>query len=389
MRFTKVLLVLGLLALVVPAVALAIRFTDDSYHPPIGETGKSYPSWSFTGAGGCGPALPYQYRVIAGGLPPGLTLDSSGLVHGMPTQTGDYSFWVELSDQDPPSAAWCRPETAQREFTITIVPGLKIDETQSTLTPAILNEPYKMQFTASGGGTQTWSIVPGFGTGLPAGLSLDGSTGLLTGTATTTGTYSFKVKVTDQTRTDIQTYSLSVIEHALQIQKNVAAAEVGLPFTMTPTASGGVGGNHTWAVSGTLPTGLTLDPATGKITGTPTVPGVSPFKLVVTDSAGLQATADVNLVVVSHLTLLKTPLAPAKVGRAYRARLIVSGGVRPRFWTIVGGRPGGLPAGLKLDTRRGRITGTPAQAGTFRIRVQVTDKLGAHSSAGFVLRVVK
>src|SRR5262249_55184617 len=154
MRISRLVLLFSLVALVVTPVALALRFSDDSYHPPIGETGKPY-NWSFTGAGGCGPALPYQYRVLGRTVPPGLTLDSSGLGHGTPTQTGDDWFWVELSDQNPPSAAWCRPSTAQRQFTISIVEGLKIVQTQSALKPAIVNQAYNMQFTATGGGTQS------------------------------------------------------------------------------------------------------------------------------------------------------------------------------------------------------------------------------------------
>jgi len=387
MRFTKLLFVAGLLALVLPAVALALRFTDESYHPPTGETGKPY-SWSFTGAGGCGPALPYQYRALGGTVPPGLTLDQSGLVHGTPTQTGDYSFWVELSDENPPSASWCRPSSAQRQFTITIVQGLKIVQTQSTLTPAIQNQPYSMQFTASGGGTQSWSIVPSIGTGLPAGLTLNSSTGLLSGTPTATGSYSFRVKVTDQTRTDVQTYSLLVIQHALEIKTGAAVGELGLPFTMTATASGGGGSGYTWSLAaGTLPAGLTLNSATGEITGTPTAAGTFPVKLAVKDNLGLQAAVDVKLVVAERLALIKVPLRAAKVGTAYKVRFTVTGGVRPRHWTILGA--GTLPRGLKLDARRGQISGTPTQAGTFRIRVQVADKLGAHSSVRFVLKVVK
>ena len=60
MRRTKIFLLVALFALIVVPAAWALRFTDASYTPPVAETGKPY-SWSFTGAGGCGPALPYQY----------------------------------------------------------------------------------------------------------------------------------------------------------------------------------------------------------------------------------------------------------------------------------------------------------------------------------------
>jgi hypothetical protein len=119
LRLARVTLVLSLLALVVVPSALALRFTDDSYQVPTGVVG-SYYSHQFSGDGGCGPALPYQFRTLSGGLPPGLTLASDGLVSGVPTREGSWSFWLELSDQDPPSASWCRPAQSQREFTIAI-----------------------------------------------------------------------------------------------------------------------------------------------------------------------------------------------------------------------------------------------------------------------------
>jgi hypothetical protein len=121
-RIARVALVLSLLALVVVPSALALRFTDDSYQVPTGAVG-SYYSHEFSGDGGCGPALPYQFRILSGALPPGLSLASDGLVSGVPAQAGSWSFWLELSDQDPPSASWCRPATSQREFTITIAPA--------------------------------------------------------------------------------------------------------------------------------------------------------------------------------------------------------------------------------------------------------------------------
>src|ERR1700745_3845715 len=104
MRFTRIVLLCSLVALVVVPAALAIRFTDDSYNIPTGVVGQQYTT-QFNGAGGCGPALPYQYSVISGSLPPGLSLSMSGLISGVPTQAGSWSFYVNLSDQDPPAAS--------------------------------------------------------------------------------------------------------------------------------------------------------------------------------------------------------------------------------------------------------------------------------------------
>ena len=137
MRLTRTVLLVSLLALVFVPAALAIRFTDDSYFFPTGVVGQPY-SKQLNGAGGCGPALPYQYTLIGGNLPPGLSLSFSGLIGGVPSQAGSWSFWVNLSDQNPPSATWCRPAQAQREFTITVIPGAAqtpLTISQTSLTP--------------------------------------------------------------------------------------------------------------------------------------------------------------------------------------------------------------------------------------------------------------
>src|SRR2546430_5080427 len=152
MRFTRITLLISLVALVVVPAALAIRFTDDSYNMPTGVVGQSY-SKQFDGAGGCGPALPYQYSMIGGNLPPGLSLSKAGLISGVPSQEGSWSFWVDLSDQNPPSAEWCRPADAQREFTIKVNPGSApiptLSIVQSSLTPkaTIMGKAYSFQFT--------------------------------------------------------------------------------------------------------------------------------------------------------------------------------------------------------------------------------------------------
>jgi hypothetical protein len=387
MRRIKTLLLISLLALVVVPSAWALRFTDESFNPPFGETGKPYPNWSFTGAGGCGPTLPYQYRVLPGSaMPPGLNLASSGLVSGIPTQAGQFSLWVELSDEDPPSAAWCRTPVskAQRQFTFTIVQGLKIVQTWSALTAGLLNEPYNLQFSATGGGTQTWTVSLGTP---PPGLSLNSSTGLLSGTPTTKGDYTFKVKVTDGTRSDTQTYTLSIVD-PLKISLGTAVGEVGLLFHLEPKPTGGKPAyTFSLGTGDVLPSGLTFDPATGAVNGEPTAPGKFSLKLTVTDSLSLTNTLDVPLVVVPKLFIVRKPLPAMKVGSPIDAKLVARGGARPRKWAILGGVPGTLPPGIKFDAKTGGLSGTPTKAGVWRLRFQVTDGLDAVASVAVRMKV--
>jgi len=347
---------------------------------PQGETGKPY-SYQLKGRDGTGCTPYVSFRLLNSALPPGLFLSSSGLISGTPTQAGTWDFWISMQDEKG-AVDWCNDdESTERQFEMTIVQGLNIVQRQSSLPPAQLGAAYSFQFTATGG-TPTWSVSSGT---VPAGLTLDANSGLLSGTPTAIGDATFKVTATAGSRTDTQTYSMSVVQ-PLKIAKGSTVAEAGIPFTLTPTATGGKAG-YTWTLTGTLPTGLTLDPATGTISGTPTVPGSAPLTLAVKDTLGLQTTVAFNLVVVQHIALVRESLPQGTVGRKYAWRFAVTGGVRPRKFALVGLRK--LPAGLKLDTVRGRITGTPRKAGSFRIRLQVTDKLGGQSSVGFVLKVVK
>src|SRR5262249_23092161 len=215
----------------------------------------------------------------------------------------------------------------------------------------------------------------------PSGLSRS-PTGLLSGTPTTAGDSNFKITATAGSRSDTQTYSMSVVPK-LAIGPTKNAAEVGVAYNFAPQATGGKAG-YTWTLDGTLPTGLTLNAATGAITGSPTAPGKFALQLTVHDSLGLTITVDFPLSVAPQLLVTKTPLPVAKVGKAYRTSLRATGGLAPRKWRAFGA----LPKGLKLNAMTGRIAGKPLHAGTFRLRVRVTDGLGVHSSLGIVLKVV-
>ena len=386
MRFTRITLLISLGALVVVPAALAIRFTDDSYNMPTGVVGQSYGK-QFAGDGGCGPALPYQYSIIGGNLPPGLSLSKGGLISGVPAQDGSWSFWVDLSDQNPPSAAWCRPADTQREFTIKVNPGSApiptLSIVQSSLSPkaTVIGKAYSFQFTAQGGGSQSWSVQSGT---LPAGVTLS-SAGLLSGTPTAAGDFTFTIRVSDGSRSAAQTYTLTVVPELKIATPATPAGEVARPFRLQLAASGGKP-QYTWSLADAakLPAGLSLDPATGVLSGSPAVAGAFPLKLTVTDTLGFSATVDVKLVFAAKLEIVKKTFAAVKVGRAFTARLVASGGVLPRTWKIV---RGSLPAGIQLAKRTGILVGTAKRAGKSTIVVQVTDGLGAVSRATLVLNV--
>jgi hypothetical protein len=397
-RFALLLAAAALVAVVFVATAAALRFTDDSFSPPQGTVGSSY-SHKLNGDGGCGPALPYQFRVLNGALPPGLSLASNGQISGTPSQSGTYTFWVELSDENPPSAAWCVPKTAEREFTINIDPGLRI-LTNSLPQGASVGAPYSvtlqtMLVTSLSPlqGSQpeglTWSIVPGSGS-LPPGLTL--ANGVISGTPTAEGTYQFQVQAAlDATRKHAQTYTLVVRQPVVITPSapfngaragSAAPAEVGVSISSTLAVSGG-SGTYTWApTTGALPPGVTV--SNGSIAGRPTTPGVYRFTSTATDSEGRTASFPATIAVAAKLAISSVALKPARVGKLYRTRLTTTGGVLPKLWRITSGP---LPHGIHFDRALGVLSGTPTKPGRYRVTFEASDALKVTSTKTFVIVV--
>jgi hypothetical protein len=381
-------------ALVFVSAAWALRFTDESYFTPVGTVGSPY-SFTFTGAGGCGPALPYQYSLIGGSLPPGLSLAKSGQVSGTPAQAGGWSFWVNLSDENPPSASWCVPGSAQREFTITIngpggspapgpgpaptpTPALSI--TTSGLPAATVGAAYSTTLSASGGsGTKTWTIAAG---SLPAGLSLD-SNGVVSGTPNAPGTASFTANVSAGGANSQRQFSLEVTA-ALQISAPATqVAEVAVPLTIELNATGG-SAPYRWELEqGALPThvGFIGDQGNGSkalIKGVPADAGSFPLTFRVTDVLGRSTLHTITLGVADKLRLTSVKMPRfGQVAKLYQAHGVAAGGYSKRSWSIARGV---LPAGLQLNSNTGFITGRPARRGHYVFYLTVKDELGAARS---------
>src|SRR6185369_12210866 len=155
--------------------------------------------------------------------------------------------------------------------------------------------PYSSAITVTGGtAPYTFAIASG---ALPAGLTLNTTTGAITGTPLTAGPFSFTVSVTDSTpgvHATTTTSNCSITIAPPTITALCAAAmtgTVGVPYSSAITVTGGTA-PYTFAIaSGALPAGLTLDTTTGAITGTPLTAGPFSFTVSVTDSTpGVHAT---------------------------------------------------------------------------------------------------
>jgi hypothetical protein len=191
--------------------------------------------------------------------------------------------------------------------------------TTTTLPSATLNQSYSQPVTATGGVPPLkWTIASG---SLPAGLSLAASTGdtvNITGTPTMGGNSNFTIAVTDATGASNTSGPLNIVVSTLAFTTTspLTPGTVGTPYSQQFAASGGMS-PYTFAVASgsTLPAGLTLDPTTGILSGTPTTAaaGNDSFGVTVTDSEATPASITETFTLVisgpQDLTLLNGPYA--------------------------------------------------------------------------------
>jgi large repetitive protein len=147
-------------------------------------------------------------------------------------------------------------------------------------------------------------------------------------------------------------------------------AEVRAPFRLRLSWCDGVGA-ITWSTSGAVPVGLALR-ADGSLAGVPREAGTYRFTVTATDFRQRVARYPTTISVAPRLAIETTRVPRARVGRPYRTKLAVIGGVAPKVWKITQGR---LPRGLRLDTGTGVLSGVASRAGRQRVTVQVQDGL--------------
>ena len=250
---------------------------------PDAVVGQPY-ALTLEGRGGCGPALPYQYRLLNGALPPGVALSKEGVLSGSPTSAGSWDFWVEVSDQNPPSASWCLPGKSEREFRIRVgAPA------------ATVGTPYSFALGMPTADPGTWSLRAG---ALPKGLTLEPS-GLLTGTPTVAGAYPVTLSSVDAAGHETRRleFTLTVYPQLALISKRFSPIRVGGAFRGQVSTQGAVGAVTYKVMAGRFPIGVRLDANAGMVRGKPRKVGVFRLTIGATDSLGRTATGLIVLTV--------------------------------------------------------------------------------------------
>jgi hypothetical protein len=253
---------------------------------PPGTLNQSYVGAALSVTGG---RSPYNWDIISGALPAGLSLDGSGLISGTPVGVTSQATFRVRDSSNP-------QETATKPLSISITQPTPPRITTKLLDPGTVNAAYNQTVQAAGGtGARSWSVTGG---GLPPGLTLNPLNGNISGTPTVNGQFDFTLQVTDQVPlSDAQNLTITINLPAPPsiTTTSLPNATVGVPYGLQLQATGGLG-TLTWGISlGSLPPGLGMDGA-GLISGALTTTGAPvAFRVQVVDQAQRTDTQDFTL----------------------------------------------------------------------------------------------
>jgi SdrD B-like domain/Putative Ig domain len=315
------------------------------------------------------------------------SLDDTGDQNGSLSGTDIVSQKFTLSDNGEPTneagkdAVNATNVADNNNTNLTIDFGFKcltFNEPPITLAEGVVGTPYSVTLGSTGGlAPYTYSGTP------PAGLTLSPA-GVISGTPTTPTATPFAVNVTDASGcpgTRLLTIRVCGVIGIGPIHAGTPV--VGTPYTFTFNPSGGVL-PYACAVTGTLPTGVTLGVGSCTLSGTPTAPGPYNFTVTVTDSLGCTGSRVYAAgTVCPTFSLSPGSLPTGTVGVPYSQQLSTDGGSPMISYTVTTGT---LPTPMSLSTS-GLLSGTPTAASITPITIMATDFYGCTSVTSYTLTI--
>jgi hypothetical protein len=325
-------------------------------------------SSALTASATAGSAFSYQIAATnsptgfnASGLPNGLGVNTTtGAITGTPTTTGVSAITISAGNGGGTG-------NATLTLTVNAAPGASPVITSAHTASATAGSAFNYQITAS-------NVPTGFNaTGLPAGLTVDTTTGAISGTPTTAGVSTVSISAGNASGSGSATLTVTVNAAAgpspVITSAGSASATAASAFSYQITASNGPTG---FSAVG-LPPGLTLNATSGAITGTPTAAGTSAITLGASNANGTgHATLTLTVVPLSAAApvITSTLSASTMVGTAFTYQITASN--NPTGFSATG-----LPTGLTLNAATGAITGTASAAGTSTVVIGASNAAGS------------